>query len=68
MSRTEQQFFALLRAGLWNSPIEETLFTDNNTDWLTLLKMAAKQTALPEKRTTQKNRVKPTPILRSTRD
>lgn len=44
MSRTEQQFFALLRAGLWNSPIEETLFTDNNTDWLTLLKMAAKQT------------------------
>jgi hypothetical protein len=43
MNRTEQQFFALLRSGLWDSPLEESLFTDD-TDWLTILKIATKQT------------------------
>lgn len=43
MNCTEQQFFALLRSGLWDSQIEESLFTDD-TDWSGILKMAAKQT------------------------
>ena len=43
MNRTEQSFFALLRAGLWNSPIEEKLFTDA-VNWELLLKMASMQT------------------------
>lgn len=43
MSRTEQQFFALLRSGLWDSPIEESLFA-GDTDWPAVLKIASMQT------------------------
>jgi hypothetical protein len=43
MSRTEQQFFALLRSGLWESPVERSLFS-GDTDWGAIMKIAAMQT------------------------
>lgn len=43
MSRTEQQFFALLRSGLWESPVERSLFS-GDTDWRAIMKIAAMQT------------------------
>lgn len=43
MNNTEQQFFSLLRAGLWDNPIEEALFS-NDPDWPAILKMASMQT------------------------
>lgn len=43
MSQTEQQFFALLRSGLWNNPVDESLFT-GETEWSAILKMASMQT------------------------
>lgn len=43
MNRTEEQFFALLRAGLWNTPIENSLFP-GVVDWKYLLTMATMQT------------------------
>lgn len=44
MSRTEQQFFTLLRSGLWNSPVDDSLFS-GDTDWSAILKMALMQTS-----------------------
>ena len=40
---TRQQAFALLRAGLWNSSADATLF-GGDTDWDTILTFAARQT------------------------
>src|SRR5690554_5075943 len=43
MNRTEQQFFALLRSGLWNTPVDASLFS-SDTEWPKILKMATMQT------------------------
>lgn len=43
MNKTEQQLFALLRSGLWGSPVDADLFSDI-VDWEAMLKMAAMQT------------------------
>lgn len=43
MNKTEQQFFVLLRSGLWGSPVDADLFSDI-VDWEAMLKMAAMQT------------------------
>ncbi|MFV0417418.1 MAG: nucleotidyltransferase family protein [Dysgonomonas sp.] len=43
MNKTEQQFFALLRSGLWGKPIDTDLFTDT-VDWEIILKTAQMQT------------------------
>jgi len=43
MNRTEQQFFSLLRSGLWNGPIDVTLFSAP-VDWRAILNIAAMQT------------------------
>lgn len=43
MNRADQQFFALLRAGLWDKPIEENLFSES-FDSNIILKMASMQT------------------------
>ncbi|MBB4036616.1 hypothetical protein GGR21_002522 [Dysgonomonas hofstadii] len=40
---TQGKFFALLRSGLWNSPIDTTLFSES-VDWETILRMATMQT------------------------
>ncbi|MEA5127405.1 MAG: nucleotidyltransferase family protein [Proteiniphilum sp.] len=43
MNRTEQQFFALLQSGLWEKPVDQSLFS-GDPDWSTILKMAHMQT------------------------
>lgn len=43
MNKTSQQFFALLRAGLWESPVATDLFS-GTVDWDSILDMAQKQT------------------------
>ncbi len=43
MSRTEEQFFTLLQSGLWGSPVDISLFSDD-TDWPAILKIAVMQT------------------------
>lgn len=45
MNQERQQFFALLRAGLWNTPVEVELFS-GRTDWEAVLTLAARQTVL----------------------
>lgn len=45
MNAEEQSFFALLRAGLWNSPADATLFS-GTTDWDTIFEHAIRQTVL----------------------
>lgn len=45
MKREELSFFALLRAGLWNRPVDAALFSDT-TDWDTIFKDARRQTVL----------------------
>ena len=41
--RTERQFFALLRSGLWNEVPDRALFT-GDSDWETLYRLASEQT------------------------
>lgn len=43
MSATEQQFFALLRSGLWGKPVDSSLF-EGEVDWPKILKLASMQT------------------------
>ena len=43
MSSTHEQFFTLLRSGLWNSPIDTDLFS-GVVDWERIMKMAQMQT------------------------
>lgn len=43
MNQARQQFFALLRAGLWNTPVEAELFSDR-TDWEAIFALSARQT------------------------
>lgn len=43
MNHTEEQFFALLRTGLWHTPIDTALFSEE-THWDIILKMATMQT------------------------
>lgn len=43
MDKTEACFFALLRAGLWNEPVDISFFSDTNTDWETIFCMAKEQ-------------------------
>lgn len=45
IERLEQQFFALLRSGLWNKAIDVTLF-EGEVAWRNLLEMGQKQTVL----------------------
>lgn len=43
MSRAEEQFFELLRSGIWDSQPDPSLFS-YDTDWKAILKMAVMQT------------------------
>lgn len=43
MNHTKEQFLTLIRAGLWNSPINNDLFS-GSTDWESILRMAKIQT------------------------
>lgn len=43
MNREHKQFFALLRAGLWNTPVDATLFA-GSTNWEAILAQATRQT------------------------
>ena len=43
MNRTEQQFFSLLRSGLWGSRPDESLFS-GETDWNEIVETATRQT------------------------
>lgn len=43
MNQARQQFFALLRAGLWNTPVEAELFS-GRTDWEAIFAFSARQT------------------------
>ena len=45
MTLPEQQFFALLRAGLWSESLDISLFS-GKTNWNGLLKLGEKQTVL----------------------
>lgn len=45
MNRSELQFFALLRAGLWDNPADKDLFT-SSVDWDRVLSIASKQTVI----------------------
>lgn len=45
MNRTEQQFFVLLRSGLWHIPVDVTLFS-GVTDWEGIYAHAVRQTVL----------------------
>lgn len=43
MNRGLERFFALLRAGLWDTPVDATLFS-GGTDWEAILAQATRQT------------------------
>ena len=43
MSATNSQFIALLRSGLWGTPLEPSLFS-GSTDWEAILSLAGRQT------------------------
>ena len=43
MRRTKQQFLELLRAGLWGTPADAELFS-NDVDWKVILRLAKEQT------------------------
>ena len=45
MNKDQKQFFALLRSGLWNTPVDKTLFY-GSTDWDAVFKHATHQTVL----------------------
>ena len=45
MTLPEQQFFALLRAGLWSESLDISLFS-GKTNWNRLLRLGEKQTVL----------------------
>ncbi len=45
-NRTISQFFSLLRAGLWNSTIDETIF-EGVVDWKKILQLSHSQTVAP---------------------
>jgi hypothetical protein len=45
MNKTERQFFALLRSGLWGSWLDTALFA-NGADWEAILKIAQMQTVM----------------------
>ena len=45
MNKDQKQFFALLRSGLWNTPVDKTLFY-GSTDWEVVFKQAKHQTVL----------------------
>lgn len=45
MKHCEQQFFALMRSGLWGKPINGDLFSEV-VDWDSILKMASMQTVI----------------------
>lgn len=40
----QQQFLELLRAGLWGTPADPALFTEEATDWKEILRIAKEQT------------------------
>lgn len=40
---TATRFFALLRSGLWNSPADVSFFSDENTDWEAIIRIATEQ-------------------------
>lgn len=46
MNKEEQSFFALLRAGLWNRPVDATLFSGSTAEWEAIFKHAIRQTVL----------------------
>lgn len=47
MNSTEKQFFALLRAGLWDAPVDTSCFpASEDTDWAELFVLAKKQTVV----------------------
>ena len=43
MTRTEQQFFALLRSGLWGTPADASLFT-GGVQWDKIYTLSGRQT------------------------
>lgn len=45
ITKEQEQFFTLLRAGLWGSQADETLF-DASTDWMALYNSAKKQSSI----------------------
>lgn len=46
MDLSTQQFFALLRAGLWNTPVDMDLFRSKPVDWQFIYDTAKRQTVL----------------------
>ena len=43
---TTARFFALLRSGLWGTPVEDILFSDGETDWGAIVQLASEQAVL----------------------
>ncbi len=43
---THTRFFALLRSGLWDTPIDTQLFSDKQTDWEAILRIASEQAVI----------------------
>ncbi len=43
MDRTEACFFALLRSGLWDEPVDVSFFSEADTDWEAVFRMAKEQ-------------------------